>query len=99
MATSVPQLNRSSLSPLHAESEQPEAWSDVLKRYAVDEVVAVTMLDQSAIWNDLAEACADRGVIFRQFVVMPTPKLGKYHIEDVGAGQYFISLETVPQDF
>ena len=30
---------------------------------------------------------------------MPKPKLGKYHIEDAGNGQYFISLETVPQDF
>lgn len=30
---------------------------------------------------------------------MPKPKLGKYHIEDAGNGQYFISLETVSQDF
>ncbi len=30
---------------------------------------------------------------------MPKPKIGKYHIEDAGNGQYFVSLETVPQDF
>ncbi len=60
---------------------------------------SLTALDQSALWNELAEACADRGVIFRQFVVMPKPKLGKYHVEDAENGQYFVSLETVPQDF
>jgi len=81
------------------ESDEPEAWSDVLKRYSVDEVVAVTTWDQSAIWNELSEACADRGVIFRQLVVMPKPRIGRYHIEDAGNGQYFVSLETVPQDF
>ena len=102
MATSIRQLSSSSLAPASLEkaSAQPEAWSDVLKRYAVDEVVAVTGgWNQSAIWDDLAEACADRGVIFRQLVVMPKPKIGKYHIEDAGNGQYFVSLETVPQDF
>jgi lipopolysaccharide/colanic/teichoic acid biosynthesis glycosyltransferase len=85
-------------SPSQERLPEPEAWSDVLKRYAVDEVVAVTTWDQSAIWNELAEACADRGLIFRQLVVMPKPKIGKYQIEDAGNGQYFVSLETVPQD-
>ena len=101
MATSIRQLSSSSLAPapLEETSAQPEAWSDVLQRYAVDEVVAVSGWNQSAIWNDLAEACADRGVIFRQLVVMPKPKIGTYHIEDAGNGQYFVSLETVPQDF
>jgi lipopolysaccharide/colanic/teichoic acid biosynthesis glycosyltransferase len=99
VASSIRQLNGSSLSPSLEELRQPEPWSDVLKRYAVDEVVAVTTWDQSAIWNELAEACADRGLIFRQLVVMPKPKVGKYHIEDAGNGQYFVSLETVPQDF
>ena len=65
----------------------------------MDEVVAVSAWNQAALWNDLAEACADRGVIFRQLVVMPKPRIGKYHIEDAGNGQYFVSLETVPQDF
>jgi lipopolysaccharide/colanic/teichoic acid biosynthesis glycosyltransferase len=92
--------------PLQSEPHAPEAWppetepwSDVLKRYAVDEVVAVTAWNQTAMWNELAEACADRGVIFRQLVEMPKPRIGKYHIEDAGNGQYFVSLETVPQDF
>ena len=96
MASTFRQLN-----PIGTSSEisqSPEAWSDVLKRYAVDEVVAVTTWDQSAVWNELAEACADRGLIFRQLVVMPKPKIGRYHIEDAGNGQYFVSLETVPQD-
>ena len=38
-------------------------------------------------------------LIFRQLVVMPKPRVGRYHIEDAGNGQYFVSLETVPQDF
>ena len=100
MATSIRQLNSNSLEPLNSDrTGQPEPWSEILKRYAVDEVVAVTGWNQASIWNDLAEACADRGVIFRQLVVMPKPRVGKYHIEDAGNGQYFVSLETVPQDF
>ncbi len=99
MATSIRQLNSSLLSPVLGQSEQAEAWPDVLRRYSVDEVVAVTTWDQSAIWNELAEACADRGLIFRQLIVMPKPKIGKYHIEAAGNGKYFVSLETVPQDF
>src|ERR1700689_1175172 len=106
VGTSIRQFNLSPRSPLHEELQAPEAspperepWSDVLRRYAVDEVVAVTAWNQAAIWNELAEACADRGVIFRQLVVMPKPRIGKYHIEEAGNGQYFVSLETVPQDF
>ena len=100
MATSIRQFNTSSLEPASPQNHpRPEPWSEVLKRYAVDEVVAVTGWNQATIWNDLAEACADRGVIFRQLVVMPKPRVGKYHIEDAGNGQYFVSLETVPQDF
>ena len=99
MATSIRQLNSSLIAPSPPKLGRPDTWSDVLKHYAVDEVVAVTEWDQSAIWNELAEACADRGVIFRQLVVMPRPKIGKYHIEDAGNGRYFVSLETVPQDF
>src|SRR5262245_62155724 len=98
MATSIRQLNNS-LSPLSPQLDHPEEWSELLKRYAVDEVVAVTEFDQASIWNELADACADRGVIFRQLVVMPRPKIGKYHIEDAGNGRYFVSLETIPQDF
>jgi lipopolysaccharide/colanic/teichoic acid biosynthesis glycosyltransferase len=106
VGTSIRQFSASSRAPLQSEPQAPnvwppdtEPWSDVLKRYAVDEVVAVTAWNEAAIWNELAEACADRGVIFRQLVVMPKPRIGKYHIEDAGNGQYFVSLETVPQDF
>ena len=99
MASLIRQLNGGLVAPSEGDSAQAEAWSDVLKRYSVDEVVAVTTWDQSAIWNELAEACADRGVIFRQLVMMPKPRIGRYHIEEAGNGQYFVSLETVPQDF
>jgi lipopolysaccharide/colanic/teichoic acid biosynthesis glycosyltransferase len=99
MASSIRQLNGTLLSTAGAESGKSETWSEVLKHYAVDEVVAVTTWDQASIWNELAEACADRGLIFRQLVVMPKPRVGRYHIEEAGNGQYFVSLETVPQDF
>jgi lipopolysaccharide/colanic/teichoic acid biosynthesis glycosyltransferase len=99
VASSIRQLNGGLVTLSEGDSAQAEAWSDVLKRYSVDEVVAVTTWDQSAIWNELAEACGDRGVIFRQLVVMPKPRIGRYHIEEAGNGQYFVSLETVPQDF
>ena len=103
MATSIRQLSSSPPAPRRDEREaspqQPEAWADVLKRYAVDEVVAVSAWSQAARWDELAEACADRGVIFRRLVMMPDPRIGKYHIEDVGDGRYLVSLETVPQDF
>jgi lipopolysaccharide/colanic/teichoic acid biosynthesis glycosyltransferase len=99
MASSIRHLSEPLLLPANAESGHSTAWSEILKRYRVDEVIAVTTWDQSAIWNELAEACADRGLIFRQLVVMPKPKVGNYHIEDVGNGKYFVSLETIPQDF
>ena len=99
MATSIRQMNSALLTSSSAGSDQSKSWSEVLKGYMIDEVVAVTTRDQSAIWNELAEACSDRGLIFRQLVVMPKPRVGRYHIEDAGNGQYFVSLETVPQDF
>jgi lipopolysaccharide/colanic/teichoic acid biosynthesis glycosyltransferase len=98
MATSIQQLKASTLAQAEANVIPPKTWPEVLKHYAVDEVVAVSAWDQSAIWNELAEACADRGVIFRQLVVMPKPKVGRYHIEDAGNNSYFVSLETVPQE-
>jgi lipopolysaccharide/colanic/teichoic acid biosynthesis glycosyltransferase len=99
MATSIRHLNPGTPALVHSDGDQPKTWPEVLKQYAVDEVVAVSAWDQSAMWNELAEACSDRGIIFRQLVVMSKPKIGKYHIEDAGNGQYFVSLETVPQDF
>jgi lipopolysaccharide/colanic/teichoic acid biosynthesis glycosyltransferase len=98
MASSIRQLKPASLTRVEASLPDPKTWSEVLKQYPVDEVVAVSAWDQSAIWNDLSEACADRGVIFRQLVMMPKPKVGRYHIEDAGNGSYFVSLETVPQE-
>ena len=97
MATSVRQLNTGTLMPVQSD-DQPKAWSEVLKQYSVDEVVAVSAWEQGAVWSELAEACADRGVIFRQLVVMPKPKVGRYYIDDAGNGTYFVSLETVPQE-
>ena len=46
----------------------------------------------------LQDACAERGLTFRILVTMPDPKVGRYTVDDVGAGRYLVSLETVPQD-
>jgi len=85
---------------LHPESGGREPWAQVLKGYVVDEVVAVSpwQVSSASEWNELAEACSDRGIIFRTLVLMPRPKVGKYRIDDTGAGSYFVSLEAVPQD-
>lgn len=76
-------------------------WCQVLKSYVVDEVVAVSPWSESsaAVWDELAEACADRGIIFRLLVLMPPPRVGSYRVEEVGPGSYFLSLESVPQDY
>src|SRR5258708_23793023 len=94
MATSMRQLKARALAAVQADVAQPRAWSEVLKHYAVDEVVAVSAWEQTPGWNELAEACADRGVIFRWLVVMPQPKIGRYHIDDAGGGSDFVSLEA-----
>ena len=99
MATSIRQRNSSTLALVQADAGRPKAWSDVLKHYAVDEVVAVSAWEHPAALNELANACAERGVIFRQLVTMPKPAIGTYHIDDAGNGSYFVSLETVPQDY
>jgi hypothetical protein len=49
VASSIRQLNGGLVTLSEGDSAQAEAWSDVLKRYSVDEVVAVTTWDQSAI--------------------------------------------------
>ena len=75
-----------------------ERWAAVINRYVVDEVVAVSPWQQAALLDDLASACAERGVIFRILVKMPPLPVGRYFVDDMGQGSYMISLETVPQE-
>lgn len=73
-------------------------WRQVLDDHLIDEVVTVSARSNTGQLAELQEACADRGLIFRMMVTLPYPKVGRYSVEDVGAGRYMVSLETVPQD-
>jgi exopolysaccharide biosynthesis polyprenyl glycosylphosphotransferase len=77
--------------------QQSDDWTLALKQYSVDEVVAVCPWNEAPAFDGLAQACAERGVVFRLMVAMPAPKAGAYEIEDIGGGRYLVSLETIPQ--
>lgn len=79
-------------------AKAPVGWRELLKRYVVDEVVAVSPWSKADL-GDLQEACAKRGLIFRMLVTMPAPQFGHYSVDDIGGGSYLVSLEAVPQDF
>jgi len=73
-------------------------WHEVLKGYVVDEVTAVLPWEKADSLYDLQKTCAERGLVFRMLVKMPSADFGRYHIDDMGAGRYLVSLETVPQE-
>ncbi len=75
-----------------------EHWSRALGAFSTDEVVAVAPFGKAASFEALADACAERGLVFRMLVTMPRPAVGSYQVEDLGGGACLISLETVPND-
>ena len=77
----------------------PVDWRELLNDYLVDEVVAVSPWSKASSFSTLQEACAERGLIFRMLVMMPPCRGGRYNVDDIGAGNYLVSLEMVPQDF
>lgn len=72
-------------------------WHRVLRRYVVDEVVAVLPWERSAGSESLAVACREKGITFRLLVKMPSVPIGTYHVEDLRRGAFMLSLETIPQ--
>jgi exopolysaccharide biosynthesis polyprenyl glycosylphosphotransferase len=70
----------------------------VLATHVVDEVVIVPSRGEVIDFRQLAVTCAEMGIPFRTLVEAPPAPIGRYHIEDVGGGRYFLSLETVPLD-
>jgi exopolysaccharide biosynthesis polyprenyl glycosylphosphotransferase len=82
-----------------ASSAVDKGWPAILREYGVDEVVAVSPWEEAPSLLGLADACTDRGLIFRILVKMPSTSAGTYHVEDVGKDSYLVSLETVPQEF
>lgn len=73
-------------------------WGDALREYSADEVVAVCSWEEAPGLQNLAEVCAERGVIFRTMIKLPQTNVGGYQVEDLGKGTYLISLETIPQE-
>jgi len=71
-------------------------WNSILQEYVVDEVTAVSQWYEAAATESLAMACAERGIVFRMLVQMPSMQVGHYHVEDLGKGAYLVSLETAP---
>jgi exopolysaccharide biosynthesis polyprenyl glycosylphosphotransferase len=74
-----------------------EQWDKLIGKYLVDEVVAVMPWNRAVDTEALSAACARRGVTFRQIIQMPPAPAGRYCVEDLGAGRYMLSLETVPE--
>jgi exopolysaccharide biosynthesis polyprenyl glycosylphosphotransferase len=74
-------------------------WSEVLSQYLVDEVVAVSAWEDAPEFTGLADACRYRGLTFRILIDMPATPVGTYRVDDLGAGSYLVSLETIPQDY
>ncbi len=82
-----------------AEAETCDRWAGLFRTDCIDEVVAVSPWQDAGGFDGLAEACAERGVVFRILVQMPPRAVGTYHVDDVGNGSYVVSLETVPQQY
>jgi len=80
------------------EASADRDWLELLKRYVVDEVVVVCDQTSASTYSSLQSACQERGIVFRMLVELPRPAVGKYVVDDLGAGRYLVSLETVPQD-
>ena len=79
-------------------TSRSNGWADALREYSTDEVVAVCSWEEAPGLQNLAEVCAERGVIFRTMIKLPHTHVGGYQVEDLGKGTYLISLETIPQE-
>ncbi len=73
-------------------------WRRMLENRVIDEVVAVSEWSDQSQLMELQQVCNARGLVFSVLVMLPYPKVGRYTVDDVGAGRYLVSLETVPQD-
>jgi exopolysaccharide biosynthesis polyprenyl glycosylphosphotransferase len=73
-------------------------WRRMLENQVIDEVVAVSEWSDQSQLAELQQVCAARGLVFSILVMLPYPRVGRYTVDDVGAGRYLVSLETVPQD-
>jgi exopolysaccharide biosynthesis polyprenyl glycosylphosphotransferase len=71
-------------------------WRGILNRYLVDEIVVATAWRDADRTLGLAQACSERGVTLRIIVNPPPAPVGRYYLEDLGAGDYLLSLETIP---
>jgi lipopolysaccharide/colanic/teichoic acid biosynthesis glycosyltransferase len=75
-----------------------KSWVAILNQFVIDEVFVVGAYQGTLDLAELGQACAERGLTFRIFSELPTSHIGRYEIEDLGAGRFIISLEVVPLD-
>jgi exopolysaccharide biosynthesis polyprenyl glycosylphosphotransferase len=73
-------------------------WRRMLENRVIDEVVAVSEWSDQSQLMELQQVCTARGLVFSMLVMLPYPKVGRYTVDDVGAGRYLVSLEAVPRD-
>jgi exopolysaccharide biosynthesis polyprenyl glycosylphosphotransferase len=75
-----------------------KSWTTILNQFVIDEVLVVGAYHDAPALAELGQACAERGLTFRILSELPAPSVGRYDVEDLGAGRFVISLEVVPLD-
>jgi exopolysaccharide biosynthesis polyprenyl glycosylphosphotransferase len=69
----------------------------VLREQVVDEVVVTTPLAHASL-ERLVMACALRGLVMRIMVEVPVATVGAWHADDLGRGEFMLTLSAVPHD-
>ena len=75
--------------------ETPSTLDQALDSHVIDDVV---MVDSSAGLDpdDILYSSSIRGKTFRTLIRTPLASAGRYRTQDLGAGEYLLSHETVP---
>jgi exopolysaccharide biosynthesis polyprenyl glycosylphosphotransferase len=64
----------------------------------VDEVVALIPWLAEGVYDQVARACLERGVVFRSLIKAPELPIGKTQVEDLGDGVFLVSVTSIPED-
>jgi exopolysaccharide biosynthesis polyprenyl glycosylphosphotransferase len=76
---------------------EPHQLERVLNDHVIDEVVALPPADRGELEN-IASCCAERGLVMRVLVEVPSAVPGNWHVDDCGEGSLFVSLAAIPQN-
>jgi lipopolysaccharide/colanic/teichoic acid biosynthesis glycosyltransferase len=96
----LPNASPEHVAPYHTEVSvlgQPADLSKILESHVVDEIVVVQPFE-CAETERIAQCCTQRGLIFRNFIELPSCPLGGYQAHDLGKGAYLLSLEPISQN-